>query len=168
MGTLFNKDLTLFRGYFKEQAKLLGIHVKYKYPIDPELNLHGRDAQLGFSEPIEMDIILSQSPKLSTLKRLGWVSEDPNEKPWLAQLPYDAPNLQKNCRILFDAPLPLGMFEDDKGVGEFKVTEITVDQIFPDSYYCKLAPVFETPYTLKPENYKDKSYSYLKVDQDAT
>ena len=161
MGTLFNKDTTLFRGYFKEQAKLLGIPVKYRYPIDPELNLHGRDDQLGFSEPIEMNIILDQSPKLKTLKRFGWVSENPDDKPWIAQLPYDAPNLQKNCRIIFDPPTPL------IGGKEFKITDISVDQIYPDSCYCKLAPVFEVPKTLKPEDYKDKPYSFLKVDQDA-
>lgn len=167
MGTLFNQDAEIYRSFFKEQAKLLGIHVKYKYPIDPDLTLHGRDDQLGFSEPIEMDIILDQSPKLKTLKKLGWISENPDDKPWLCQVPYDAPNLQKNCRILFYAPLPLGTVKGSEGVKEFKITEITCDQIMPDSWYCKLAPIFEVPNTIKPKDYQDKSYSFLKVDQDA-
>ncbi len=167
MGTLFDNDLVIYRQFFKEQAKLLGIHVKYKYPIDPELTLHGRDDQLGFSEPIELDIILSQSPKLSTLKKLGWVSENPDDKPWMCQVPYDTPNLQKNCRLFFDAPLPLGTTPGSEGVKEFKITDITVDQIMPDSWYCKLAPVFEVPKTIKPKDYTEKSYTFLKVDQDA-
>ena len=34
MGLLVGKDSTLFRNYFDEMSKLIGIQVKYMYPID--------------------------------------------------------------------------------------------------------------------------------------
>lgn len=161
MGELFRKDATIYRKFFKEQARLLGIHVQYMYPVDMKYDLHGQEYPLGYSEPIEMDIIFDQSPKLKTLKKLGWVSEDREDKPYLVQLPYDAPNLQKGCLIVLPSPEPL---VPDK---VFKITDITVDQIMPDSWYCKVAPKLEKRSTLTPEDYKDKPNSFLKVNNDA-
>lgn len=161
MGELFNKDATIYRKFFKEQAKLLGIKVQYCYPIDMEFTTHSQENPRGYSEPIDLDIIFDQSPKLKTLRKLGWVSEDKSDKPYMIQVPYDTPNLQKGCLIILPSPLPLA------GSKVFKITDITVDQILPDSWYCKVAPKFEVMGKIKPEDYKDKSYSYLKVDQDA-
>jgi len=158
MGDLFRKDTTLFRSYFKEQAKLLGVKVLYRYPIDMEYTIHSTENPLGYSEPIEMDIIFDSSPKLRTMKRLGWVSESPDDKPYLAQLPFDSPNLQKGCLIDLPVPDPLTRSKT------FRVTDIQVDQIFPDSYYCKLVPKFEE-ITLTKKDYADNSYSFLKVDE---
>lgn len=157
MGELFKQDLTLFRHYFKEQARLLGIHVQYKYPIDMDFTVHGQENPLGYSEPIELDIIFSESPKLATLKRLGWVSEDSKDKPYLIQVPFDTPNLQKGSLVILPAPLPLGESKT------FKITEITVDQLFPDSYYCKVAPKFEEMNALTKQDYTDKPFSYLNI-----
>lgn len=161
MGTLFNTDALLYRGFFKEQAKLLGIHVQYRYPIDMKFTTHGQEDPLGYSEPIELDIIFDQSPKLKTLKKLGWVSEDGSDKPYIVQVPYDTPNLQKGC--LIDLPVPDPLCKSKT----FKITDITVDQILPDSWYCKVAPKFEEMNKLTPNDYTDKSYSYLKIDNHA-
>ena len=161
MGELFKNDATLYRKFFKEQAKLLGVHVQYRYPIDLDYTLHNQADVTGYSEPIELDIIFDQSPKLKTLRRLGFISEDPNDKPYIIQTAYDTPNLQKECLFYLPSPLP----GTESRV--FRVTEITMDQILPDSFYCRLAPVFEKKNVLSSKDYKDKSYSFLRVDERA-
>lgn len=160
MGELFNNDALIYRRFFKEQAKLLGIKVKYQYPVDMKFTNSGQENPKGYSEPIDMDIIFSQSPKLSTLRKLGWVSQDPSEKPYLVQLPYDAPNLQKGCLLILPAPDPL------TSTNVFKITEITVDQILPDSWYCKVAPKFGEMNALKQEDYITNNNSFLKIEND--
>lgn len=160
MGELFKRDAELYRKFFKEQARLLGIHVQYQYPVDMDYTLHGQEDPKGYSELIELDVIFDQSPKLKTLKKLGWVSEDPSDKPYLVQVPYDTPNLQKGSLIILPAPLPLGESK------VFKITDISVDQVLPDSWYCKLAPKFEKMNTLKPKDYQDKPNSFLRIDND--
>lgn len=160
MGELFKRDAEIYRKFFKEQAKLLGVRVQYQYPVDMKFTLHGQEDPLGYSEPVDIDIIFDQSPKLKTLRKLGWVSEDPSDKPYIIQVPYDTPNLQKGSLITLPAPLPL---EPSK---VFKITEITVDQILPDSWYCKVAPKFDKMNALEPKDYKDKPNSFLKVDND--
>lgn len=162
MGLLFQNDATIYREFFKEQAKLLGIRVQYRYPIDMEFTVHSQEDPRGYSEPIDMDVIFDQSPKLKTLRKLGWVSEDKSDKPYLVQVPYDTPNLQKGCLIILPSPIP------NSEARVFKITDIVVDQILPDSWYCKLAPKLEKMNVLTSKDYEDKSYSFLKVDQDAT
>ena len=162
MGELFKQDATIYRKFFKEQAKLLGIHAQYMYPIGLEFDLHGQESPQGYSQPIEMDIIFDQSPKLRTLRKLGWVSEDKSDKPYLIQLPYDAPNLQKGCLVVLPTPLPLLPSR------VFKITDITVDQILPDSWYCKVAPKIDTRDTLTGHDYEDKPNSFLRVGNDPT
>lgn len=162
MGTLFQRDAELYRRYFKEQARLLGVHVQYQYPVDMDFTLHAQENPLGYSEPIEMDIIFDQSPRIKTLRKLGWVSKDKDDKPYIIQIPYDAPNLQKGCLITIPSPLPLEPSQ------VFKITEITVDQILPDSWYCKVAPKFEEMNKLKPKDYQDSPSAFLKVDNRAT
>ena len=161
MGELFKHDATIYRKFFKEQAKLLGIHVGYRYPIDMEFTVHGQEDPKGYSEPLELDIIFDASPKLATLRTLGWVSEDKSDKPYLIQTPYDTPNLQKGSLFILPAPEPLSESR------VFKVVDIQVDQIMPDSWYCKVAPKLEKQYALTGEDYKDQSFSFLKVDEDA-
>ena len=52
MGLLTKNDSTIFRGYFKEMAKLRGITVIYQYPIDMNFTIYAEEIPKGFSEEI--------------------------------------------------------------------------------------------------------------------
>lgn len=160
MGTLLQRDAEIYRTFFKEQAKLLGVRVQYMYPIDMEYTVHGQESPRGYSDPVDLDIIFTQSPKLKTLRKLGWVSEDGSDKPYIVQVPYGTPNLQKGSLLVLPAPLPL----DTSRV--FKVTDITVDPVLPDSWYCKVAPKIDKINALTPQDYQNKPNSFLKVKND--
>ncbi len=155
MGLLTQKDATIFRKYFKEMAKLRGIPVIYQYPIDMEFSLYAEEDPKGFSEPIFMDIIFEENPKIATLRRYGWVSEVPEDKPYIAQLPYDAKNLCKGCRVTIPSPFPTTPGR------VFVITEITGNLEFPDNWVCKLAPVFHNK-PQKPVDYENTNYNFIK------
>ena len=159
MGLLVNNDAARFRSYFKEMAKLLGILAEYQYPIDMEFSNYGDENPLGFSEPEPMDIIFEENPKISTLKKLGWWVEGEDRQPYTAELPYDAPNLAKGCRIL----IPSGLKDQYR---TFVVTDIKANLQFADSWICKLAPVFHDKTTEKQieVNTNTKNNSFLKID----
>ena len=158
MGYLTQKDSTMFRGYFKEVAKLRGIHVIYQYPIDMTFTIYAEEDPKGFSEEIGMDIIFEENPKVQTLRKYGWVSELPDDKPHIATLPFDAKNLCAGCRISITPPLPLA----PKKV--FKITDIQANLEFPDSWVCKLVPVFEKKQTEKLKKYKDKNNVFMNLE----
>lgn len=158
MGLLTKEDSTIFRTYFKEMAKLIGISVMYQFPIDMKFSLYAEEDPKGFSPEEPMDIIFEENPKMTTLRKYGWVSETSDDKPYIAQLPYDAKNLCKGCRILIPSPFP-----GNKG-RLFVVTEITGNLQFPDSWVCKLAPVMHDK-PAKPIDYSDTNYNFLKVNK---
>lgn len=158
MGLLTRADSTLFRSYFKEMAKLLGIRVIYQYPIDMKFTMYAEENPKGFSEEILMDIIFEENPKITTLRKYGWVSEIPDDKPYLAQLPFDAKNLCKGCRVSIIPPLPLA----EKRV--FVITDIQSNLQFPDSWMCKLAPVFFNKTENKLDGYKDSNNVFMDLD----
>jgi hypothetical protein len=159
MGLLVNTDAARFRGYFKEMAKLLGIEVEYQYPIDMDYSTYGDENPLGFSEPTPMDIIFEENPKISTLKKLGWWVEGEDRQPYTAELPYDAPNLAKGCRIL----IPSGLRDQSR---VFVITDIKANLQFADSWICKLAPVFHNKNTEKQVTVDTKKHnnSFIKLD----
>ena len=140
MGLLVGKDSTLFRNYFDEMSKLIGIQVKYMYPIDMNFSMYGDENPLGFSEPEWISIIFDENPSIRTLKKYGWVTEGEERQPYMAQFSYNTENLAKGCRIEIPSNLP------DKG-RLFVVTDMTTNLEFPESYMCKLAPVFHTKNT---------------------
>lgn len=158
MGMLTKADSTIFRSWFKEMAKLLGIRVIYQYPIDMQFTMYAEENPKGFSEEILMDIIFEENPKITTLRKYGWVSEIPDDKPYLAQLPFDAKNLCKGCRVSIIPPLPLA----EKRV--FVITDIQSNLQFPDSWMCKLAPVFFNKTEDKLDGYKDNNNVFMNLD----
>jgi hypothetical protein len=157
MGLLTKSDSTLYRGFFKEMARLRGIHVKYQFPIEMQMTLHAEERPKAFSEPIEMDIIFEENPKVSTLRKYGWATGINEDYPFMASLPYDAKNLCKGCRIIIPAPMPLG--EDEL----FVITDIKSNLDFPDSFICKVAPINEDRTDI-PTNYENTNTNFLKVD----
>lgn len=137
MGLLTQNDTCLFRDWFKEVAKLRGVSVKYCYPVDEDISIYS-EIDPKFTSPIDMDIIFQEVPEVKTLKKIGWTSEDPSDKPAIAQLPFDAPGLKTKARILIP---PIGQAIEGRW---FEVTSIHSLLEYPDCYTCTLAPVFDT------------------------
>lgn len=177
MGVLTKKDSRLFRTYFKEMAKLRGIKVMYRYVEDTETTIHA-EFKSRLSDPIEMDIIFNENPSVHTLKSIGWVSENPDDKPYIAQLPFDAPFISTECEIEIPPFL-----EIESRCRRFKITTINSLLEFPDCWTCTLAPIFDNapvrddyydsnynyvstedqPHEDSPDNRNDNYYSYLNV-----
>ena len=158
MGRLTRGDATIFRKMFKEMSDLLGIPVFYQYPIDMKFTIYAEENPEGFSEKIPMNIIFDENPKVSTLRKYGWVSEVGDDKPYLASLPFDAPNLCKGCRITMR---PIMSLDSEK---VFVISEIQTNFDIPDSWVCKLTPVYNKKTEDKIQEYKNSTNVFIKTD----
>ena len=154
MGILTKKDTTMFRGYFKEMAKLRGINVSYQYPIKTEHTQYVEPIT-KLSKPERMDIVFEDNPKPKTLKAIGWVSEFGDDKPYIALLPYDAKNIGVDCVIMISPDDVLRT-----RYNRFKITGLQSIMEYPDCWTCTLAPIFETDDV--NNNYNTTNYNYLK------
>lgn len=152
MGLLTTNDASRFQQWFKECAKLRGIAVKYIYPITENITQYA-EIQPQFSDIHDLDIIFDENPSVKTLKRIGWVSEDSEDKPAIAHLPFDTPHLMTKSRIMIP---PIGQAIPGRW---FEVTSIHANLEYPDSYTVTLAPVFETK--KEKTNYDQSNYNYV-------
>lgn len=155
MGYLTDRDSTLYRQWFKEMARLRGIPVLYQYPVELDPTIHS-EMITELSEPIEMDIIFDSNPKTATLKKLHWVSEFPDDKPYIAILPFDALNLSTECVISIR---PIDSLQDQ--YRKFKITSINTILEYPDSWTCTLAPIFENLNDMPKNDYSDSNFNYI-------
>ena len=155
MGLLTQQDAKVFQTWFEEMCKLRGIEVKYTWPVTEDVTIHS-EIQNQFATPIDMNIVFEENPKVNTLKRIGWVSENPDDKPHIARLPFNAPNLQTKCRILIP---PIGQAIPGRW---FEITSIHCDLEYPDCYICTLAPVFES----QPARTDHSQTNYNYIDHD--
>lgn len=153
---LTQNDAKVFQGWFKEMCKLRGISVKYIYPVIEDVSIHA-EISPSFSEVIDLDILFQQNPSVKTLKRIGWVSEDPEDKPALAYLPFDTPQLMTKARIMIP---PIGQAIPGRW---FEITSIHSQLEYPDCYTCTLAPVFESDKI--DTDYSNTNYHHIEDER---
>lgn len=156
MGLLTNNDAKIFSQWFKECCRLRGISVKYVYPVTENVTIYS-EIQPEFSDLIDLDILFDENPTVKTLKRIGWVSEDPEDKPAIAHLPIDTPYLMTKARILIP---PIGQAIPGRW---FEVTSIHSNLEYPDSYTVTLAPVFNSEKA--KTNYEETNYNYVEDER---
>lgn len=137
MGLLTQLDATQHRKWFNEMANLLGWTVGYQYPLGDQKTIHS-EPNMEMSNPISVDIIFNENPTMDTLKKHGWVTEIGEQKPVIAQVPFDIPHLQRYSRFIIP---PVGSVIDAR---TFEVTAISSILEYPDCWTVKLAPVYKT------------------------
>ena len=162
MGLLTQNDATLWRGFFVEMAKLRGIPVEYRYVISQKVSIHS-EFSYELSEPIPIDIIFDSNPSVSTLRKIGWISENSDDKPYVAQIPFHLPELKVGCTISIKD-------FDLNSTRDFKITSMKMLLEFPDCWTVTLAPIFFTK--AAKTVYTETNYNYLDtpdadVDNDA-
>ena len=136
MGLLNRQDSKIFRQYFKEMVKLIGIQVAYMYVKNQSMTIHSEDNS-NLSLPIPLNILFDDNPSIDTLNKLGWVSELNTQQPIIVNLPYDTPHLAVNCRIIVEST------DGTPRPRVFKITKIQSDLEYPDAYTCAIVPVFD-------------------------
>lgn len=158
MGLLTKQDSRIFRNFFKEAAYLRGITVGYSYPISVQTTIY-TEYETEMSTPEDMNIIFDENPRPNTLKKLGWVSENKEDKPYIMHLPFDAKNLCTLCEV--EIP-PIDVLNEKPR--KFRINKITTLLEYPDCYTCLVAPIFESD--PKNTNYDATNYNYLKSSED--
>lgn len=163
MGLLIDKDTLIRRKQFKEMAKLIGVKAKYSYIYNEDKHYTTHTELKGtYSTPMFVDIIIHDlaSMKNNTFRKLGWVTEGDKESlPVIAQVPFDLPHLQRGCHILLKS-------DGTNTPKTFRITEIYSAQQYPDSWYVKLAPEFETVISGVNNNYSRADFNYVENDDD--
>lgn len=136
MGLLVRDDSRLYRRYFNEMCRLIGITVLYQYVVKKEMTIHSEDNSI-LSMPIQLDILFDDNPTIDTLNKLGWITEIGEQKPIVVNVPYNTPNLTVNARITVETT------DGVKRPRIFQITKIQSDLEYPDAFTCAAVPVYD-------------------------
>lgn len=145
--SLVKSDALIQRKYFKEMLQLYGIDGMYFQTKDGSISYNETgELSAEYLEPIPCQMIFDQVPTVSTLKKLGWVTELDKSQP-LIHVNYDLPELQIGCCFNIEDPLRPG-----KG-RLFRVTKMSVGIIYPMCVTCQIVAILgdRPEKTLQPE-----------------
>ena len=158
MNQILQNDLIIFRQQFREVLDMYGIDAKY-YQIKP--NHHytvAGEISANYYNPVPCKILFDQVPKISTLKRLGWVSElEPGAS--LIHVAFDTPGIAFGA--LYEIKDPLS---PDSG-RLFRITKLQTGILYPVSISCQVVPVVgtEPEQTVKP--YEGNKSIFLNTEK---
>ena len=136
MGLLSRQDSKIYRHYFDEMCKLIGISVLYQYVTERNMTIHSENNN-NLSAPVRVDILFDEDPTIDTLDRLGWLSELQDQKPIIVNMSYHTPHLTVGARITIES------VDGIQRPRVFEITKIQSDLEYPDCYVCAAVPVFD-------------------------
>jgi len=134
-GLLLNKDIKLYRNWFRQMTKLHGINCIYRAPIPgKQFDSHG-DLDANYQPGKVVGVIFDGHPDQKTLKKMGWVSEL-QESSSLIHVPYDLEGIQVGALFI----VPSGIDEAEGRV--FRVISMQNIMVYPASITCEIAPEY--------------------------
>lgn len=156
--SLLQNDLEIFRYYFEEALDLYGIAARY-YQLKPNCHFTvAGELSANYFDPIKCRILFDQVPKVSTLKKLGWVTEL-DQAASLIHVAFDLPGLAFGS--LFEIKDPLA---PDRG-RLFRVTKMQTSILYPASVTCQIVPVLGTDIEETVEPYEGKKSIFLDTSK---
>lgn len=158
-GKLLTPDALLYRHYFKEMVKLIGVNVLYYAPKKDKTYTTYTEITSNYEEPIVIGCIFEEHPTQQTLKKLAWVSEL-QENASIIHVSYDLPNIQQGALFV----IPSGI---DCAKGRlFRVSKLKNSMIYPSSVACEIVPEYENTYTSGQKDYSHSEFNLLSDEED--
>lgn len=156
-------ELNLIADFMTEAAYLLGTHVKVKIVKSESRDLY-RDPLYEYNDPIEIDLIIDEHPKIKTLVGLNWYNEDDPVLPILAYISTrdrDRVGLTPLKGTIIEMPYALRAGD----IQDVRLLEVSDAQgMGPGSVFwvCKLVPHREDFINELDPN-QDENYPDLKI-----
>ena len=136
-GILLNaNNIKIYRQYFREMVKLIGIYVLYRAPKPGKNWTIYDELESNYEQPIQVGCIFDQHLTQQTMRKLGWMAEL-NEQHALIHVDYDLPNLQVGSLFI----VPSGI--DSAPSRIFRVIKLTNSMVYPSSMMCEVVPEWE-------------------------
>lgn len=134
-GKLLHPEIKIYRQYFREMCKLIGIYVLYRAPKDDKHYTTYGELDAHYEEPKLIGCIFDEHPTQQTLRKIGWMSElDSNSS--IIHVDYDLEGLQQGALFI----IPSGL---DDGKGRlFRVVRLTNSIVYPASITCEIVPEY--------------------------
>ena len=160
-----SEEVEILRAYYDEALEMQGVPCTYQYPLKNDWNIHGEQAADSFSEPINTFAGIEAEPKISTLRKLGWVVENDSALPFLLHVSFGLPELQKGCKFMFaglHTNLPAREFVVERMTMPFQAPDHMIVEVIPQ--YDKNGGIAECP--IEKQKQLDKEELFMVEETD--
>lgn len=159
-GLLINKDTGLYKGYFKEMCRLIGVNVKYRAPKKDKHWTVYAEIESNYEPEEIVSCIFEQYTDQRTMKKIGWISELDTATSMI-HLPYDLHGLQVGALV----SVPSGL--NDNQFKLFRITKMSTIMIYPYAVSCQIVPEYEdtTPRS-DITDFRNRSMTMMLRDED--
>lgn len=136
---LWNLDLEVPRRQMLESARMAGTRCAY-FQVDEIYRDLYQDPIVRWKDSILIDCIFDDSPKVRTLKDVGWFSDDEEERPPLLYLPMYKNWVSKEIFPVIEESLVRVFYFGQPYPTDFRITNKKMDSLYGVYWLCKLAP----------------------------
>lgn len=156
-GRLITPDIKLYRKWFDEMVRLIGIQVVYKAPRKDKHWTSFAEIESNYQPSIVIGCIFDEHPTQQTMKKIGWVSELQKDSS-LIHIAYDTPDIQQGALFI----VPSGL---DDGKGRlFRCVKLTNSIVYPASIACEIVPEYEDTYQNTNNDFMHSSFNLLNEE----
>lgn len=164
MGRLLHseKEQNLYSDMMLEAGRMMGVPIKVKLVIDPNLNMY-HDPEYDYSALRDLDILVDENPQVKVLRNLNWYNENDEVLPILAYFSkrdYRDLNLEILMGAELEFPYRLSGAVKTK---TYKVMDARAFGPGPLYWVCKLTPVKGNFEQEKNQETGDNNFKHLNV-----
>ena len=130
-------EIKLHRSFFEEKTRLLGIPGKIYIPKNYEsLGYRFDQDKLQLNPPINLHFIFDSMPSIKTLKNLGWYSEDIQDLPCIAYLPWIYLDKENGKQVEKDLDVKLYSILSMQDPLSSREKKFIIQNVNGNLYYC--------------------------------
>ena len=156
-GKLLTPDIKIYRQYFEELVRMVGIQVVYYAPRPGKHYTTYTEIKENFQPPEIVGTIFEEHPNQKSMKKMGWISEL-QDSASVIHVSYNLHDLQKGA--LFAIPSGL----DNASGRLFRVEELQNSIVYPASIACLIVPEYENVLPDSKMDMHDTNFNLLSDD----
>lgn len=156
--SLLQNDLEIMRRQMDEALELYGLAARYYQLKDKKARFTtAGELSSRYFDPVDTRVIFEQAPKVTTLKKLGWVTEL-DQASQLLHASFNLPGISFGA--LFEIRDPLNQTSGRF----FRVTKLQVGILFPSFVTCQIVPVVNDQPDETVQPYEGSRHVFLDDD----
>lgn len=138
MPRIVGPDSDIVRKMFLEATQAVGCTAIYHEVKTLEEDIYN-DPSTEYLEPLTLDVLFDENPKVRVLKDLGWYNEDEEIRPLLIYLPIYK-NLNNEVLNVIENSLVEIVYLGINKKRTFRITTKRLDSLFGNYWICKCVP----------------------------
>lgn len=160
MPRIVGSDSDIIRRMFLEASEAMGCTALYhELKVKTSRDLYNDPTSL-YEEPLVLEVLFDENPKVKMMKSLGWYNEDEEIRPLLIYLPIYKNQQRDLINVMEECLVEIVYFGINK-TAIFKISSKRLDSLYGNYWVCKCVPERKVQFTYDPSD----GYDFLDINK---